>query len=248
MASIFDSDAFNRALFFPRDDASDPPPGAVDHFADIAGARLHVRCHAAAGARCTIVLFHGNGEVVADYDDSADRFAAIGAALAVAEYRGYGQSTGEPSLRAVIDDARPLAERVPGPLIIMGRSLGGAAAHALFADPLDRIAGVVLESAFSNLHRLIERRGLTPPAAFTADERRVFSPLDKLARGRLPLLVLHGAADNLVRPDEATAAHQAATAAASRQLVFVPRRGHNDVSLGDEYWAALADFVGHVAG
>jgi pimeloyl-ACP methyl ester carboxylesterase len=249
MSSIFDSAAFTRTLFFPRADASAPPAGAVDRFADVAGARLHVRCHAAAGARATLLLFHGNGEIAADYDEAADRFAAIGAALALAEFRGYGQSTGEPSLRAVISDARPLAELVPGaPLIVMGRSLGGAAAHELFAHPTDRIAGVVLESAFSDLGRLIERRGLTPPAAFTADERATFSPLDKLARGRLPLLVLHGATDSLVRPDEATAAHQAATAAVSRQLVFVPGRGHNDLSHGDEYWAALADFIGHVAG
>ncbi|HET9622973.1 MAG TPA: alpha/beta fold hydrolase [Kofleriaceae bacterium] len=248
MASILDSEPFNQALFFPRGDASPPPPGAIDRFAEVGGARVHVRAYAAPGARCTLLLFHGNGEVVADYDAAAERFAAIGAALAVAEFRGYGQSTGAPTLRAVIDDARPLAELVPGErVIVMGRSLGGAAAHELFARPTARIAGVVLESAFCDLGRLIARRGIAPPAAFTADERATFSPTDKLARGRLPLLVLHGAADTIVRPDEARAAHDAATAAASRALVYVPGRGHNDVSRGDEYWAALAGFVAHVA-
>ncbi|HEX4421710.1 MAG TPA: alpha/beta fold hydrolase [Kofleriaceae bacterium] len=248
MASIFDRDAFTEALFFPRTDASAPPPGAVDRFAEVDGARIHVRCYAARGARCTLLVFHGNGEVVADYDDAADRFAAIGAALAVAEFRGYGRSTGAPSLRAVIDDARAIAEAVPADrLIVMGRSLGGAAAHELFARPIERMAGAILESAFCDLGRLIQRRGLAPPAAFTADEQATFEPARKLAHGRLPLLVLHGAIDTLVRPDEAHAAYAAATSAAERRLVLVPGRGHNDLSGGDEYWAALRAFVDHIA-
>jgi alpha-beta hydrolase superfamily lysophospholipase len=152
VTSIFDRDAFNESLFFPRTDASEPPPAAVDRFVALDDAQVHVRCHAVPDARCTLLLFHGNGEVAADYDHTADRFAALGAALAVAEFRGYGQATGVPTLRAVVADARPLAEAVPGaPLIVMGRSLGGVAAHELFARPIGRMAGVILESAFYDL-------------------------------------------------------------------------------------------------
>jgi len=249
MTSIFDSAAFNDTLFYPRPDADEPPAGAVDRFCTLDDATIHVRCHAAADARCTILLFHGNGEVVSDYDGAAGRFAALGAALAVADFRGYGLSTGEPSLRRLIDDARPIAEAVPGaPLIVMGRSLGGAAAHQLFAHPVDRMAGVVLESAFSDLAGLIRRRGLVPPAAYSADERAVFDPLPKLARGRLPLLVLHGARDTLVDPAEAMAARAAASSAAFAELVLVPERGHNDVSASPAYWDALGGFLDRVVG
>lgn len=246
MTSIFDSAAFNESLFFPRDDASPPPPGAIDRFCEVDGARVHVRCHAAEGARCTLLLFHGNGEVAADYDAGAARFAAIGAALAVAEFRGYGQSDGVPTLRDVVGDARAIAETIPdGPVIVMGRSLGGAAAHELFARPTARIAGVVLESAFSDLGGLILRRGLEPPASFTADELATFDPVGKLASGRLPLLVLHGAADAIVAPSEARAAHAAAPGA---RLVFIPGRGHNDLSASPAYWDALGAFIAEVAG
>ena len=244
MTSIFDRDAFNESLFFPRTDASEPPPAAVDRFVALDDAQVHVRCHAVPDARCTLLLFHGNGEVAADYDDTADRFAALGAALAVAEFRGYGQATGVPTLRAVVADARPLAEAVPGaPLIVMGRSLGGVAAHELFARPIDRMAGVILESAFYDLSNLIRRRGLVPPPAFTADEIATFEPAGKLARGRLPLLVLHGARDTMIDPHEAAAAHQAATAAVDPQLVLVPGRGHNDISGSAVYWAAIGTFL-----
>jgi len=249
MPAVFDSDEFNHSLFFPRADASEPPPGAEDRFVELGAVRVHVRCHGAATSRCTLLLFHGNGEVVADYDDAAERFAELGVALAVAEYRGYGASSGVPTLRDLIGDARPIAGAVPGaPLIVMGRSLGSAAAHELFAHPVDGMAGVVLESAFYDLGGLVRRRGLTPPAAFTDDERATFEPAGKLRVGRLPLLVLHGARDTLIDPREAAAAHDTATAASDRRLVLVEGRGHNDHAGAETYWRALGAFIDRVIG
>jgi alpha-beta hydrolase superfamily lysophospholipase len=241
---IFDSDAFNRALFFPRRDTSAAPDGAVDLMIDVGGAALHVRRYAAPHARCTLLLFHGNGEVIADYDVAVDHFAEAGAALAVVDYRGYGRSTGSPTLRTVVDDARVIAEAI-GPHIVMGRSLGGAAAHELYARPTASMLGVVLESAFSDLAGLIRRRGLEPPA-LSADDRATFDPLAKLPAGKLPLLVMHGARDHLIAATEAETALRVA-GSPDKQLVLVPEHGHNDVSFSDVYWRALANFITRVA-
>jgi alpha-beta hydrolase superfamily lysophospholipase len=241
--SIFDSDEFTDRLFFPRTDASPPPPGAVDHMVVVGGAQVHVRVHPAAPGAPVLLLFHGNGEVVADYDSAAPRFARAGVALAIADYRGYGQSTGAATLRHLIADARPVAEAVQ-PRFVMGRSLGGLAAHELYARPLAAMQAVVLESALFDLDGLIRRRGLTPPTRFTDDERGSFEPATKLALGRLPLLLLHGEDDDLIIPGEARSALAAAgTTAADKSLVIVSGRGHNDISGGDIYWSALADFV-----
>lgn len=241
--SIFDHDDFTDRLFFARTDASPPPAGARDHMVEVDGARLHVRVHGAPAAIGALLLFHGNGEVVADYDDAAAPFARAGVALAVMDYRGYGSSTGAPTLRTVISDARAVAEAIQ-PRVVMGRSLGGLAAHELYARPVDSMAGVILESALFDLRSLILRRGLVPPASFSDDERATFEPAGKLALGRLPLLVLHGERDELIALDEARAAFAAAgTAAADKALVVVPRRGHNDISLGDNYWTAIAGFL-----
>ena len=243
--AIFDRDEFTAALFFPRADAS-PPGRARDLTVDVGAARVHVRCHPADAARCALLLFHGNGEVVADYDRAAGEFAACGAALAVADYRGYGQSTGAPTLRTLIGDARAVATAVRDatglPLVVMGRSLGGAAAHELYARPIDGMVGVVLESTFVDLRGLIGRRGLVAPATFTADETGTFDPLTKLAAGRLPLLLLHGERDTLIPAAEAATA-LATAGSAAKQLVVVPRRGHNDISHADAYWTALAAFL-----
>ena len=241
--SVFDSHEFNERLFFPRADASPAPAGATDHMVEVDGARLHVRIHAAPAGAPTLLLFHGNGEVVADYDDAAAQFARAGAALAVMDYRGYGRSTGTASLRTIVSDARRVAEQIE-PRIVMGRSLGGLAAHELHARPTAGMTGVVLESALFDLAGLIRRRGLVPPATFSPDERATFEPATKLALGRLPLLVLHGERDDLIVLDEARAAlANAGTADADKALVVVPMRGHNDVSRGDSYWTALARFV-----
>lgn len=245
--SIFDRDEFNERMFFPQPDASPPPPGATDRWIEVDGARLHVRLHAAPGATRTLLLFHGNGELVADYDGAAAQFARAGVALAVMDYRGYGQSTGTSTLRTVVSDARHVADAVQ-PHLVMGRSLGGVAAHELYARPTAGLAGVVLESALFDLAALVRRRGLAPPPSFTDDERATFEPATKLALGRLPLLVLHGERDDLIVPAEARAAVAAAgAAAADKALVMVPGRGHNDISGGPGYWAAIAGFVRRVA-
>lgn len=240
--SIFDRDEFNDRLFFPRADASPPSPGARDQLIDVCGARLHVRLHPGPDAAPTLLLFHGNGEVVADYDGAAARFAQAGVALAVMDYRGYGESTGTPTLRSLISDARAVADAIrPG--VVMGRSLGGVAAHELYARPTAGMAGVVLESALFDLGNLIRRRGLVAPARFTEDERATFEPATKLALGRLPLLVLHGERDELIALSEARAAVAAAGAPDSgKSLAIIARRGHNDISGGEGYWTALAAF------
>jgi pimeloyl-ACP methyl ester carboxylesterase len=241
--SIFDSDEFNDRLFVQRTDASPAPPGARDRMIGVDGAELHVRVHAAPAGTPTLLLFHGNGEVVADYDRAAAPFARAGVALAVMDYRGYGQSTGMSTLRTVIADARTVAEEVR-PQLVMGRSLGGMAAHELYARPVAGLEGVILESALFDLAALIRRRGLVPPDSFTDDERATFDPAAKLALGRLPLLVLHGERDEMVVPREAMSAlATAGSTAGDKALVIVPRRGHNDVSLEDSYWSALAGFV-----
>lgn len=253
---MFDTDAFNRTLFFPRRDVSEPPPGAIDHVVDVDDAALHLRIHGRSDAtNPTVLFFHGNAETVADYDHAAQSFAGIGAALAVVDYRGYGRSTGTPTLRTLITDAHDVLaavlERVEGDLIVMGRSIGSACANELYGSAelgvdvssQERVVGFVLESGFTSIPRMAERRAMTAPKDFDP----LFDPIPKLRRGSQkgrPLLILHGARDTLVRPDEAVDAHVAAPHA---QLVMIEGRGHNDISVAPEYWRALSAFVRELA-
>jgi pimeloyl-ACP methyl ester carboxylesterase len=255
VTSVFDSQEFNERLFVRRRDQSPCPPDAVDIFLPVnPTVQLHARAHLAKGARATFVVFHGNADVVADYDGLAGRYAhEVGANLVVVEYRGYGQSNGAPTFRDCIGDA-PLAvrelraqmgDRLEGPLIALGRSLGGACAAELagLTEPL--VDAVVLESAPTDVLAIVRRRGLPAPLAVSESERAVFDPQPKLGRSTLPILVLHGRDDRTIRPQEARL-NFALLRHPSSRLHFIPGRDHGDVLHDDSYYEALREFVARV--
>jgi fermentation-respiration switch protein FrsA (DUF1100 family) len=127
-----------------------------------------------------------------------------------------------------------------GQIVVMGRSLGSACAADLYGKNLPIISGVIIESGLADLAGLVRRRGMEPPQ-FSDEERAVFDPLPKLARGTQPLLVIHGVQDQMIPASEAETTF-ATAGTQSKKLVLVPGRGHNDVSLSRTYWDALAAF------
>jgi hypothetical protein len=255
MPRFLDDPALSANVFFPRPDASPPPPGARDVFIPVDGARLHARLHPAQRPAAALLLFHGNGEVVADYDEAASLFERAGARLAVVDYRGYGESSGAPSLGTLLSDARPVVDALAPqlthegrrlPLIVMGRSLGSAAAAELARAAPACGAGFVLESGFSDLLAFARRRGVRLDAV-AEEDLQALCPKRKLAACNAPLLVLHGAEDTLIAPAEGVANHEA-SAARDKRLVLIPGRGHNDLSFHPRYWEELGAFVARVAG
>jgi len=253
--SILDHPDLSCTIFFPRPSFVSPPPGARDVMLEVdPSVHVHARIHDHPRAVTVVVLFHGNGEVVSDYDNGATRFADAGGALAVIDFRGYGRSEGAPNLRNLVGDARPVLEallphlaRTGGalPIVVMGRSLGSACAAEIASTVPQLIAGIIFESGFSDIAELTRRRGLT--VGTVADEDlEVLCPLRKLARSRTPLLVLHGDDDTLIAPEEGRAAY-AASQAEDKRFVLVPRRGHNNVSQHPLYWEELAAFLQRVA-
>mgnify|MGYP002525473001 FL=1 len=103
MTSIFDSDQFNQNLFFPRPDNSAPPDGTEDIFIKVEdNCKIHVRIHRSLVAKFSIIFFHGNGEIVADYNGLAESFLALGCELVVCDFRGYGRSEGIPTLKSTV--------------------------------------------------------------------------------------------------------------------------------------------------
>ncbi len=132
--------AIASAMFFPRPDLPFGPSaaGAWDHFVEVEQTiRLRLRVFPADPSAPDILFFHGNGETARDYDMGAAAFQALPASLWAAEYRGYGPSTGAPSVDTFLTDAHRTLDEVlslreeqgrHGPLLVMGRSLGSAPA------------------------------------------------------------------------------------------------------------------------
>jgi hypothetical protein len=253
---VLDRPEVSVVLFHPRREAGPPQLRAGVYTVRLPvadGVSVGGKIFVARAGAPVILYFHGNGEIAADYDPIASLYTRLGLTLFVVDYRGYGASDGVPSASALLDDARAsfakarpaLAERGidAGPLFVMGRSLGSAAALEIASGAAaGDIAGLILESAFADTMALIQRLGGRLPA--DADEGRDgFGNLAKMATVSLPTLVIHGE-DDWIIPVEDGRALFAASPAVDKRLVTIPGAGHNDLMMTglDTYFRAIADF------
>jgi len=149
--SALDRPEVLKCLFYPRQEpVLSVPPGAADIFITVEeGVRLAARIYPADSAEPHILFFHGNGEIVSDYDNIGPVYNSYGISFLVVDYRGYGQSTGSPTASNLVSDSHTIFRDVSawlkehkrtGQLIIMGRSLGSVPAlesqdHTLVKSP-----------------------------------------------------------------------------------------------------------------
>lgn len=229
MTAKLDHPLVTERYFFPR---ADRPTWEVRVPVD--GAELSCASHRPHAGAPTVVLFHGNGEVVADYvPDYAELFAHAGLNTFFAEYRGYGGSSGTPSLVGMLGDVEAILDAVGAPddeLVVYGRSVGSIyAIEAAHRRP--RVRALAIESGISSpLGRVLLR--VTPgELGATIDELRAEASrwLDHEAKlrgyaGRV--LVLHAASDDLVRPTEA---RENTSWAKNAELVLYERSDHNSI-------------------
>jgi uncharacterized protein len=226
-------------LFHPR-----PEPG-------LAGARTEVldllipvdhdvvvgaRFHPAAAAAPTLLFFHGNGEIVADYDELAPLYRRQGLNFLPVDYRGYGRSTGTPTVSAMMRDCHAIFAFVrhwlsemgyPGPLMVMGRSLGSASALELAAAYPGEIAALIIESGFAYAGPLLQLLGVNL-AAIGFQETAGFGNIDKIRAYTGPTLIIHAAHDQIIPLSDGQALYDA-SAAPDKTLLTIPQANHNDI-------------------
>lgn len=195
--------------------------------------------------------FHGNGEVVADYVPEIERvFTDMGCNIVLAEYRGYGGSTGEPLLGKMLGDVDAIFDAIEASaseVVVFGRSVGSMFAIELASrHPL---RGLILESGIADPFERVRLR--IKPAELGVSEaemKAVFADhLDhraKLGRYSGPMLVLHAEHDGLVDVSHAHRNH-AWAAGSNKQLEVFASGNHNSI-MGvnwDAYWAAVRSFI-----
>lgn len=251
-------DTILSAVFFPRPDMPFEPEarGAMDRFFDVGdGTRLRLRLFLGDPKAPVILFFHGNGETGRDYDHLADAYRSLPASLVVAEYRGYGGSTGRPSMLTFLKDAhremdeakRILAEQGRiGPLVVMGRSLGSAPAIELASSQNQEIKALIVESGFGRLVPLLHLMGI-PAHKFGITEAHGPENLAKMERISMPTLILHAEEDDIIPIREA---EELFTASRDPGKVFVrvPHAGHNDIQAraGATYFEAIRKLLDRI--
>ena len=110
------------------------------------------------------------------------------------------------------------------------------------AQDESRWQGLVLESGFAHTFALLARLGLRMPGL--EGQADGINSLEKIARLRLPTLVIHGERDMLIPASEGLALHEAC-GAPDKRLLLIPNAGHNDVmGIGlKAYMRAIVDLV-----
>lgn len=245
-SSLLDHWVISRRAFFPRRQAI-PSPFTVD----AGDARLACAFVPPAAGAPTLIHFHGNGEIVADYlGDFQERIARLGCGLLLAEYRGYGMSTGEPQLGRMLDDVGAIVRATGAPperLVLFGRSIGSLfAIEGAFRFP--QVAALILESAIADPLQFILQR-VQPAELDTTHEdlaAAVAERLDhrkKLAAYPGPVLVLHALFDDLVDATNADRLISWATGPVTSRLF--DRGNHNTILADNEaaYFEAIGSLL-----
>jgi len=255
--SLIDRSPACEYIFYPRRDVTECPENAFDLLVPVED-DVSVLCRFYGGDANGpwILFFHGNGEVVSDYDEVAPLYNKKGLSIVVADYRGYGVSGGFPTLAALVRDAHVLFKAVTDELAkrgfrphlwVMGRSLGSISALELASKHQDAIRGLIIESGFTSVVRIIKH--LNIPVHGVALEGIDHECVEKVKRIRLPALIIHGEWDTLVPSKEAEDLYRN-LGSDHKELVVIPSADHNDVLfVGFEtYFRALQTFTKVTAG
>lgn len=243
-----------QVLFHPRTVERTPSgAGAIDIDIPVSqDAMLGCRLYAVSTDAPTILFFHGNGEIVADYDQIGPMYQKVGLNFLVTDYRGYGWSSGTPNSSTLLEDALILYSKLKewlqvndytGSLYIMGRSLGSACAIEVARTKNEEIKGLIIESGFAETLPLAETLGLSIKQ-LGINEEDTFNNQNKMESITKPTFILHGRLDQLIPLWQAEKL-MAASGARSKELQAVPGADHNTLIAvgGMLYFQAIKQFI-----
>jgi fermentation-respiration switch protein FrsA (DUF1100 family) len=225
---------FQRSLMYFPDRARTPPAAAgLPHAEEVAlksadGESLIAWYVPPRGSKPLAIYFHGNGGAL---NLRADRFRWLttdGFGLLGLSYRGYGGSSGKPSETGFLLDASAAYEfaaaRYPsGRIVLWGESLGTGVAVALAAER--PIGGLILDAPFTSAADVgAAAFPFVPVRWFIKDS---FRSDRRIARVKVPLLVLHGEKDQVVAIKYGEGLFKLANE--PKQMMRFPLGGHVDL-------------------
>ena len=224
-------------LYFPERPLEATPQAAGLAYEDVwfpaaDGVRLHGWMVLAPGARVTLLWFHGNAGNIGDRVHNLGYLhRLLRVNVFIFDYRGYGRSEGgrfDLSEEATYRDGkgaiaylRARADVAGTRLVYFGRSLGAAVAVELART--DPPAGLILETTFTTLKDVARVHYPYLPLCCL---RTKYESLDKMPEIRVPLLILHGDADEVVPLEQAQRLYDAANE--PKSLYVIRGAHHND--------------------
>lgn len=195
-----------------------------------------------------LIYFHGQCCNLEQHIDRAKRLSNLGYDVLAFDYRGWGTSTDvAPTEPGLLEDSRAVLAwfvartGVPASrLTYYGRSFGAAVATQL--AEVEPPAVLVLESAFASVARLKEdSTRMDFPVGYISEG--TWDNVARIARVDAAVLLLHGLADDFVRPEFSEEIFAAARD--PKSLVLVPGADHGSIprQMGEGYGATLHEWI-----
>jgi uncharacterized protein len=234
----------SRQLYRAPDEFATKPQDVF--FSRPSGERLHGWYFASPNPKALIVFYHGNAENISSHSISVAWLAEKGFDLFAFDYGGYGRSEGSPSPQnTVIDGEAALRwahkHRPHLPLVLYGQSLGGAVMlrNAIDLGKQLPVRLVVADSTFAS-YRSVARSALTQ-TWFTwpfqwigwlalSDRYAPSGEIDTISP--IPLVVIHGAKDRVVKPSLGKAIYEEAKE--PKELWMIPSGEHIDLFMAQD--------------
>jgi uncharacterized protein len=232
-----------------------PPPGCIDAAVVSDGLTLRGWRCVEAGRRGTIVYLHGIADNRASAAHLIDRFQRRGFNVMAFDSRAHGASDGDTCTYGYFEkqDLRLIVETAPpGPLVLIGTSLGAAVALQDAGDD-SRVSAVVAAETFSDLRTIamerapwiLSRSAIDRGFAIAEREGRFkvddVSPVASARRIRVPVLLIHGAADKETPP--AHSERVFAVLQGPKRLILVPGAHHNESLSRPGVWPAVDGWI-----
>ena len=239
------------AMFFSNFLIFQPPPPSYDvsekgvaTFSGIDDNTISAFYLPAASNNFTIFFCHGNAEDIGNRIPIFEMLNNLGFGVFCFDYRGYGLSTGKPSEKKVLSDSETafsyLTKNIGVPLdkiILHGQSLGGGVVTPLAVN--HKVAGLILESSFVTVFRVLTRVPIFP-----FDE---FKNIEKIKKVKCPVLIIHGLKDRIIGSWHGKKLFEAASE--PKVSYWVEEAGHNDLIhvAGSEYFLKILEFTTRIA-
>ncbi|HEV2610309.1 MAG TPA: alpha/beta hydrolase [Noviherbaspirillum sp.] len=195
-------------------------------------------------AKGTIVFFHGNAGAAQYRAPYAHKLVTYGYRVLLQEYPGFGARSGSASLPNAVEsalvDTKQAGERWPGPMYLMGESLGAGIAAQIAASNPAGFEGLVLITPWKSLSALVNEKFAGIPFSFLLRER--LDTFDALNRYPGNVVVVGAENDTLIPVEHAKSLVGARTGIHYLELEGT---GHNDWfnAMSDARWGQVISMM-----
>ena len=193
------------------------------------------------GHENAILYFGGNGESMAQSSDYiAGQFPDF--TVYLMDYRGYGQSTGESSEKALYSDALKLYDKIKPKhdrISIGGRSLGTGISTYVAANR--EVSKLALITPFDSIVNIAQGRYPMYPISLLLDDS--YDSVSRVKQIRAKTLIVIAEFDRVV-PKESTQKLIDAFDPEQLEVIVIKNRGHIDISSDKRYYKIMQEFIG----